>query len=144
MPLAAAQVIDALAARLGTVAATAGRVYVGRGWPIAEGELPAWRVIAGDEQAEHADLDGLLHRHQLEVRCEARCQATADVDDTMHSLASAGLQALFAAPAPYALQITAITRSQATEGEARLGVLGLVVRCEFFADASAPDTILSD
>lgn len=143
MALAAAQVIDALAARLGTVSATSGRVHTSRTWPLATADLPAWRVLAEDEDCERVALDGGLHRHQLTVRCSAYTTATADLDDALHALASAGLQALFLAPAPYALQLVAIRRSMASEGEAKLGVVAVLVSAEYYANPAAPETIIS-
>jgi hypothetical protein len=143
MPLAAAQVIDALAARLGTVSATGGRVQTSRTWPLATADLPCWRVLADGEDCELVALDGSLHRHQLSVSCRAFTSATADLDDALHALASAGLQALFLAPAPHALELLSINRGMATEGEAKLGTVTLLVRAEFYANPAAPETIIS-
>lgn len=143
MALAAAQVIDALATRLGTVAATSGRVHTSRTWPLATADLPAWRVLADGEDCELVALDGGLHRHQLTVSCRAFTSAVADLDDALHTLAAAGLQALFQAPAPYALELVAINRGMASEGEAKLGIVTLLVRAEFYADPAAPETIIS-
>lgn len=143
MALAAAQVIDAMAARLGTVAATAGRVHTSRTWPLATADLPAWRVLADGEDCELVDLDGGMHRHQLTISCRAYTAATADLDDALHALAAAGLQALWLAPVPYALELLGITRGMATEGEAKLGTVTLQVRAEFYANPAAPETIIS-
>ena len=143
MALAAAQVIDALVTRLGNVAATTGRVYSSRTWPLADADLPAWRVFVDGEEAEQQGLDGDMHLHRLTVACRAYTAATADLDDALHALAASGLAALFAQPAPYALELTAINRATATEGESRLGTVTLLVRAQFLALASAPETILS-
>lgn len=143
MALAAAQVIDALAARLATVSATSGRVHTSRTWPLAIADLPCWRVLADGEDCELVALDGSIHRHQLTVSCRAFTAATADLDDALHALASAGLQALFLAPVPHALELLSINRGMAAEGEARLGTVTLQVRAEFYANPAAPETILS-
>lgn len=143
MVLAAAQVVDALVARLETVADTAGRVYRSRTWPLADADLPAWRVYVQDEPVELAGMDGDLHRHTPTIACRADAAATADLDDVLNALAAAGCAALFASPLPYGLQLTGITRSMASQGESRLGVVTLLVQVEFYANASAPETILS-
>jgi hypothetical protein len=52
MALAAAQVVDAVAARLVPVVLSGGRVYTSRLWPLTEAEIPAWRVTAEDEEVE--------------------------------------------------------------------------------------------
>lgn len=143
MALAAAQVVDALATRLQAVAATAGRVYTSRTWPLADADLPAWRVYVQNEPVERVDMDGDIHHHTPTIACQADAAATADLDDVLNALAAAGLAALFAAPAPYALQLTGIQRKTATQGESRLGYVTLLVQAEFYAAASAPETILS-
>lgn len=141
--LAAAQVIDALVTRLGAVVATAGRVFPSRTWPLATADLPAWRVFVDGEDCERVTVDAPLHRHQLTIACRAFTAATADLDDALHALASAGLQALFVDPAPYGLELAGIDRGFATEGEAKLGTITLRVRAEFYANPAQPETILS-
>lgn len=139
MALAAAQVIDALAARLATVPATAGRVYTDRARPLAT--LPAWRIVAGDESAQRAYLDG-GHQYDLQLEATAVVEAVDGVDDAMHALASAGLAALFAPPLLHGLEHTGTRRQLAAEGEARLGVITLQLRAQYFADPAAPDVIV--
>lgn len=94
MTLAAAQVIDAVAAKLVPMVATGGRVYTSRMWPITQAELPAWRVFASDETVQDMLLDGSLREHRLSVTVEGYVRATADLDDALHSLAAAGLTLL--------------------------------------------------
>lgn len=143
MALASAQVVDQLVTRLQSVAATGGRVYPSRTWPLADPDLPAWRVYVQDEPAEQIGMDGDLHRHTPTITCRAYTAATADLDDALNALAAAGMSALFADPRPHGLQLTAINRGMAAEGEARLGTVTLLVQVEFYANASAPETILS-
>lgn len=143
MALAAAQVIDTLAARVASVPAYAGRVYTSRRWPLADGLLPAWRVYARDEATERVGLEGPLHRHQLTVAVAGHALAAADLDDTLNGMAALALAALFAGTPPNGLELQAINRGEATEGEARLGVVTLVLGTEYYVDASAPETILS-
>lgn len=144
MALAAAQVIDALAARiapqsnLGT-----GGVSTTRNHPWSEAELPACRVFAGDESIEVVDLAGDLNQHTLEVSAEYTVRSVSAVDDAMHAQAAAGLPLLFAAPIPYALRLAGITREMATEGEAAVGRITLQLETTFFAAPSAPETITS-
>jgi hypothetical protein len=142
MALAAAQAIDALAARLVPMPATGGRVYTSRAWPLDEASLPAWRVTAADEAMERAGLDN-LHRHTLQVEATAYARVAADLDDTLHALASSGLALLFAATAPYDLAGTGITRAITQQGEATVGAITLHLQATYYAHPSAPETILS-
>lgn len=140
MALAAAQVIDALAARLVPMAATGGRVYTSRAWPLTT--LPAWRVTAEDEQVQVASLDG-VNQHDLDIRARAVVAALDDVDDAMHTLAAAGLTLLFAEPVPYSLQLIGMGRELTTENSATVGAITLRLRCMYFVQQSAPETIYS-
>jgi hypothetical protein len=142
MALAAAQVIDALAARLVPLAATGGRVYTSRLWPLAEADLPAWRVTVADEQVERVSLEN-INLHRLEVTAVAYVRAAANSDDAMHALAAGGLPLLFAAPLPYGLQLTAIDRDAPGDGEAAMGRITLRMQATFFANPAQPETILS-
>lgn len=142
MPLAAAQVIDTIAARLVPVALSGGRVFTSRTWPITEAELPAWRVVAEDETAVRQYVGQTINDHTLAVSCTGYVRAVADLDDAMHALAAAGMTALFADPAPYDLQLDSINRSMSTEGEAAVGVITVNVTARFAADQAAPETLL--
>lgn len=142
MALAAAQVVDALAARLVPMVATDGRVYTSRAWPLAEADLPAWRVTAESEEVTAATVDG-LNEHGLTVRARAVARATEDIDDTLHALAASGLALLFAAPVPYGLQLQSIDRAMSTEGEAAVGAIALDMRAVFWVSPATPETITS-
>lgn len=141
MALAAAQVVDALAARVAAQAAVSGRVKTSRAWPWIEAELPACRVYAADERVEHLDVNS-INRHTLLVDVQYSALAVADLDDTLHALAASGQTLLFAPTAPYGLQLTGISRQLATEGEAAIGRITLQVAATFFVDQAAPETIL--
>jgi hypothetical protein len=144
MALAAAQVVDALAARIAAQAGLGtGGVKTSRAWPWAEADLPACRIYAASEQAELVAIDG-LHQHNLSVDAEYTVRATADLDDALHAQAAAGLALLFAAPAPYGLQLTGISREAATEGEASVGRITLQISATFAAYPAAPETIVSN
>lgn len=138
MALASAQVVDALAARVATLA-PAGGVHTSRNWPLDT--LPAWRVFAADEAVADAMMSG-VNEHTLEVEVQGTAHAVADLDDALHTMAAAALTALFAPPAPHQLQLAGIQRRLATEGEASVGRITLRVRATFYVDPSAPETIV--
>jgi hypothetical protein len=139
--LAAAQVVDALAALVNAQAAVAGRVKTSRTWPWAEDQLPAARVFVSDEVAAPVTMDG-VHEHRLAVDVQYTTRAVADLDDAMHTLAADGLTLLFAGTPPYGLSLSGISRETATEGEAAVGRITLQLQCLFHAAPSAPETIL--
>jgi hypothetical protein len=144
MALAAAQVVDALAARLAPQALGAGGVKTSRLWPWSEDELPACRVFAADEPVEAVGgIAEVINRHELSVDVQYTARATADLDDALHALAEAGLPLLFAAPVPYGLRLTGINRNTTTEGEAAVGQITLQLACTFFVSPAAPHVILS-
>lgn len=140
MALAAAQVIDALAARLVPLAATAGRVFTSRAWPLDV--LPAWRVTAADE-AVSADTVEPINRHDLAVEASAFTHAAADLDDALHALAAGGLALLFAPTVPYGLRLTGLSRRLAPDGEASTGVITLRLACTYWVNPSTPEVIYS-
>jgi hypothetical protein len=138
--LAAAQVVDALAARLAPLPATSGRVYTSRAWPLDV--LPAWRVTAEDETAQSVTVPEGVHQHSLAVAAAGVVRTVADLDDAMNNLARDGLALLFAPPVPYGLQLDGIGREMAGDGEAAVGQITLRLRAQFFTDPAAPDTII--
>jgi hypothetical protein len=142
MALAAAQVVDAVAARLVPVVLSGGRVYTSRLWPLTEAEIPAWRVTAEDEEVETTTVHAGVQQHILTVEAKGYRRATSDLDDALHALAAAGLTALFAGTPPHFLALTAIERDMTTEGEAAMGVITLRMQTRFFTQPSAPETIL--
>lgn len=142
MALAAAQVVDAYAALVAAQPALGGRVKTSRTWPWSEAELPACRVFATDEVCTPAQVDG-VNQHDLSVDVQYTVRATADLDDTLHALASSGLSLLFAGQPPYGMALSGIGRQLATEGEAALGQITLQLRATFFVHPAAPETLLS-
>lgn len=142
MALAAAQVIDALAARLAPMSATGGRVYTSRSWPLTPDDLPAWRVTAADEVATQASVDG-INEHRLDIDVAAIVRDRSDVDDLMHLMAVTALPLLFASPVPYGLQLLGIGREVTTEGEAAVGRITLRLQALFYVRPAQPETILS-
>ncbi len=151
--LAAAQIIDAVAARITGLPLTGSRVHTSRAWPLGEDDLPAWRVIAGDEDIEPV----LVHRpprnrHQLSIELHGYAQAVADLDAALHALAEQSIAAIFAEPQPdddlaaisslAQLTLQRITRTLAAEGEATLGSVVVTLQAVFHARSSAPGTII--
>jgi len=146
MALAAAQVIDALVTRLIGATTAGSRVYPSRTWPLAEADLPAWRVVAGEEEAiDLAVIDATrVNEHQLMVEARGYVRAVADLDDAMHALAEAALPALFANPVPYGLELRGIGRDMSTEGEAAVGVITLRLAARYFVAPTTPGAIRSN
>lgn len=152
MPLAAAQVVDALATRLSGTTPAGTRVYTSRAWPLSDAALPAWRVVAADESLTPQTVDGDELQHSLSIELQGYAKALADLDDSLHALASAALTTVFnPAGGPDALSallaqvsITAqrIERAMRGEGEATLGLVTLTLRAEFHTRASAPDVFI--
>ena len=142
MALAAAQVVDAIAARFTPVALSAGRVYTSRLHPLTEAELPAWRITAEAEDVETGMADG-VNVHTLLVDCAGYVQATDNVDDSMHALAAQGLTAACALPVLYRTQLQSIERELVADGEARLGVVRLRLATQFYVRPEAPETIVT-
>lgn len=142
MALAAAQVVDALAALMAPLPATAGRVFTSRWHPLSEAQLPCWRLYVAQEDVLPATVDG-VNEHRLTVHVEGNLRAAVDADDAMHAMAAAALAALFAAPVPHALQLLSIDRNVASEAEASIARVRLRVQATFYAAPSAPETILS-
>ena len=142
MALAAAQVVDAYAARVAPQAALAGHIATSRTWPWSEAELPACRVFAADEVCTPAQIDG-ANQHDLSVDVQYTARATADLDDSLHALAAGGLALLFAGTPPYGMALSGISRQLATEGEAAVGQITLQLRATYFVHPAAPETLLS-
>lgn len=139
MALAAAQVVDAVAARLAALA-PAGGVHTSRSWPLVT--LPAWRVYAQDEAVSDAMLNG-INEHALELYADGLARATDDLDDVLNNtLAASALAALFAPPVPHQLQLIGISRLMAEEGEAAVGRITLRLRATCYVDPAAPETIV--
>ena len=151
--LAAGQVIDAMATRITGLALAGSRVYTSRAWPLSVEDLPAWRVLAADEDVEpvtvHPDA---LQSHRLQVELHGVARAVANLDDALHALAAQALAAIFDTTPPSdalntiasKLQVTLrrIERDMAKEGEAAVGLVTLTLRVIFRTRASAPETLV--
>ena len=152
MPLASAQVVDALAARLSGNTAAGTRVYTSRAWPLAEAGLPAWKVIAADESLTPQTVDGDELEHSLSVELQGYAKALANLDDSLHALASSALSnvfnptggpdALSALLTQVSLSAQRIERAMRADGEAMLGLVTLTLRADFHTRASAPEIFI--
>lgn len=151
--LASAQVIDAIAVRMRGQPIAGSRVFTSRAWPLAIKDLPAWRVVADDEDIEPRTIHaGGPQLHTLTVKLHGICRAVDHLDDALHALASEAITALFNAPgtpddlADLAGRVQLVQRSISRElqgeGEATLGAITVTLGAQFNTRASAPDTIL--
>ena len=125
MALASAQVIDAVVTRLSGNTPASTRVYASRLWPLAEADLPAWRVSAGDEKAN------------------------ADADDAMHAMAEQALTALYDTQPHATLGLSVqsnhparIERDVVSEGQANLGRITVELSIKYRTAANQPGTLI--
>jgi hypothetical protein len=153
MALASAQVVDALATRITGLALAGANVFTSRAWPLAEGDLPAWKVVAADEDVEpmtvHPDA---LQKHTLQVELRGHAKAVDNIDDALHALAAQALTAIFDLTPPAdalntiasKLQVTLrrIERDMQQQGQALLGLVVITLRVDFRTRASAPETLV--
>lgn len=151
--LAAAQIIAAIAARLTGLPTAGDDVFTSRAWPLAEKDLPAWRVVAHDEDVEPITVHGpALEQHTLQVELHGFVQAVSAIDDALHALAAEALTAIFSTTPPAdlytdikpKLQVTLrrIERTLTKEGEAAVGLVLLTLRVVFRVKANAPETLV--
>lgn len=146
--LAAAQAVNAVAALI--TSASVGTVHTSRTHPLAESDLPAWRVVADSEEVTaHGVAFPAKQQHELEVCAHGYARATADLDDALNSMAAAALSKLFESRAAAHLSplncsttLRRIERDMVTEGEAALGRISLTLLVRFFTANNAPETIL--
>jgi hypothetical protein len=153
MPLASAQIVDAIATRISGLPLAGADVYTSRAWPLAAANLPAWKVVAVDEVVEpmtvHTDP---VQKHELQVELRGHVAAVEDLDDDMHALAAEALTALFdTTPPADALtgidgklqrSLRRIERAMQPEGQAHLGLVVITLRVDFRTRASAPQTLV--
>lgn len=152
MPLACARIVDAIAARLkGNGITPAGvRVYTSRAWPLADDQLPAWRVTAEDEVIEQANIQWPhLNTHTLTVELEGIVRRVSDLDDGLHQMAETALRRLFSdreaahlgvLRAP--ITLSAIARRLGTLDEAAIGAVTITLTARFSTQADRPDTLI--
>lgn len=140
--LAAAQIRTDVASRLSACALTAGRVFAGRYWPVTESEMPCWFVAIDQENIQ---ADGLswpsVQTHSLRLLAEGFAADADNLETTLDTLQSQGLQALFAALNTYQLRCIGTRRRVAdAEGQSgRVGVLTLYLEATFLTLEGQPD-----
>lgn len=148
MTLAAARVVDSVATLVAS--ANVGAVHTSRTWPLHESDLPAWRVIAVDEDVDTIGANWpAQEQHDLTVAAQGHARATSDLDDALHALAEAALAKLFEsasttrlAPLNCAMRLGGIRRELVEEGEATLGRITLFLLVRFLTLNNAPGTIV--
>ena len=146
--LASAQAVNAVAALIAS--ASVGSAHTSRTWPLAESDLPAWRVVAEDEEVSAQGIAfPAKQQHDLEVCAHGYARATADLDDSLNSMAAAALTKLFESraaahlsPLNCSMTLKRIERDMVNEGEAALGRISLTLLVRFFTANNAPETIL--
>jgi hypothetical protein len=146
--LASAQAVDAVAALIAS--ASVGAAHTSRTWPLAESDLPAWRVVAEDEEVSAQGVGfPAKQQHELEVCAHGYARATASLDDSLNSMAAAALSKLFESraaahlsPLNCSMTLKRIERDMVNEGEAALGRISLTLLVRFFTANNAPETIL--
>jgi len=140
MALAAAQVVDAIAARLAGTAA--GGVFTDRAWPINQAALPVWKVYATDESIEAATIAS-TEEHRLIVECRGIVAATVGLDDAMNDLAAAGLAAVHTGTyTSFSVQTDGISRVMGQENGADVAVVTVRLMAQFFTQAASPQAFV--
>jgi hypothetical protein len=151
--LAAALIVAAIATRITGLSLAGDDVFTSRAWPLAEKDLPAWRVIAADEEIEPLTLNpNPLQKHTLQVELHGIAQVTAALDDALHALTAEALAAVFRtsgtaddldAIAPQIqVSLRRIERTFSKEGEAATGLALITLRVDFKTRAAAPETLI--
>ena len=148
--LASAQAIDGVAALIESVTGMTGKVHTSRAWPLAESDLPAWRVLADDEEVSAQGVGfPAKQQHDLTVVAHGYARDTANLDDALHEMGAAALTKLFASraattlsPLNCSVSLKRIERDMVTEGEAAMGRISLSLLVRFLTSNNAPNTIL--
>ena len=148
--LASAQAINGVASLIESVTGMTGKVYASRAWPLAESDLPAWRVLADDEEITAQGVGfPAKQQHDLTVIAHGYARETNDLDDALHEMGAAALTKLFASraavqlsPLNCSMSLKRIERDMVTEGEAAMGRISLTLLVRFLTSNNAPETIL--
>jgi hypothetical protein len=141
MTLAAAQVVDAIAARL-VPTVTAGHVTADRFHPITTADCPWWKVFPLGDDIE-ASTDGATEKHDLTVECRGYVRAVSGGDDAMHALLASGLAAVHGAQAAqWSLQTISVQWQTLSENGADFGAVLLRLRATYYTDRTAPEAFL--
>lgn len=146
--LASAQAVAAVAVLV--TSAGQGTAHTSRTWPLAESDLPAWRVVAEDEEVSAQGVGfPAKQQHELEVCAYGYARATADLDDVLNGMAAGVLSKLFESraaaqlsPLKCSMNLKRIGRDMVNEGEAAVGRIALTLQVRFLTANNAPETIL--
>lgn len=149
--LAGAQVINAVADRVRAAALFATSTSTDRAWPFDSAELPAARVLAGDEDFQLLTVHApQLEQHELRITAELRVSAVSGLDAAMNAAAaqvltavgSSTARAAFAAAGIQEFSTRGITRRMQSEGQATVGAIDITFIARFTTRSDAPETIL--
>jgi len=144
------QVIAAVQARLVGNTDAGSRVYTDRLWPMAEADLPAWKVYPLSESVEQQTVHyPSLGRHRLTLALVACAAAVAGIDAVMAALRLQAELALFATLEhatlnPLGVQMalrSAIVQLGEPGGDKQIAELALSLEIEFNTLANAPETL---
>ena len=141
MQLAAAQVVEALAARVAPMPSLASPLQTTREDGVTPVDLPAAWLWGDDESAELASTEG-IHQVQLDGVLRLIVADAEHLDDAMNTAAAEAMALLFAAPAPYGLEWTGTRRVPATRGAVRCGEISINWRATYHVDPAAPDVLV--
>lgn len=150
--LAAGSVVHALATRLTGLPIAGASVFTDRVWPLAESDLPAWRVIAGQEEVEQQTIHApAIELHALHVALQGNVRIVTTIDDAMNAMAAEALTAVFASSPPaddlagiaskLQISLLRVDRETAKEGESAVGQITVTLHVNFRVRANAPETL---
>lgn len=148
--LAAAQVIAAIATILTDAAGFEPGVFVGRGYPLSEADLPACRLYSADESIQ-VETVGYPARqtHLLQVDAELHVLNPDTAEADMHTHTAQLLAAQFASQATATLSPLRCTvsslrieRQLAEEGEAAAARATVSLLVRFRTLSNDPETIV--
>lgn len=145
--LASGEIVHAVAARITGLPLGAG-VATDRTWPLAESDLPAWRVVEVDDEIDPGTVHRLARqKHTLQIELRGVVRAVSGVDDAARAIVEEALAAIFAASPPDdALKDVNLRNVQITlrriqldyedTGQAVLGRAVVTMRAEYYVDAA--------
>lgn len=149
--LAAAQVLAAIADTLSDAAGFVPGVHTGRAYPLAESDLPACKVFAGQEEIEPIGIGyPLREKHTLQVLAEIHVRDPITAEADLHTHTAAALTAIYATAETAKLDPLAgctvttlgIEREFAAEGEAAVAKASITFQVQFRTFSNAPETLI--
>lgn len=140
------QIREAAAALLTGLVTTGAHVYLSRVHPLSDGELPALRIYAAEEDSEPVNIHApkLLER-RLTLRIEACAKAVSDLDDTLDTISKEVEIALGVSPTLSGTArdswLSGTELELSGEGELPLGVARLSYTVLYLTAATTPDIL---